>query len=308
MKKPRGAKSSSISTTSKTKPADPFRFLVRYKPTTESPAVGETLDWIARPEGMPKEEWRQLAREDRLRYVKAWNEAADRRVLEDRFSAAEERLRREGGAGAATGEPVLVSEDRWHFLHRLAAAIQGLHMYAGIAAHKFEKAIPMLQEFAQSLSSQDSFVPTARKDGVLPPAGAPLRSVAVHRLPAGVPQLDLPRKELEEIIRALRYLLDKSASFERFHREQRPDGCLECGKKLPPGKRKYCSRKCTDNYLQDRHRSRLKDEEQEKADREKYRVTMGTPEEPQVITPGKWMRPPMDDAPPPRRRQYKRKV
>jgi len=85
-----------------------------------------------------------------------------------------------------------------------------------------------------------------------------------------IPQPEIPRELLQNIINVSRFLLDQGLHFERYHRGLTEDGCIECGKRLPRGKRKYCSRRCTNLYLQRRHRAqKLKTQ----AESGKYRVT-----------------------------------
>lgn len=173
-------------------------------------------------------------------------------------------------------------------------------MYAGIAAYLAEQLAPALREVERKLSDRSEWVPTARKDGVIPAIDDRLWAVAVHALPPDVPRLELPRDKLEDLVRAVQYLLYSEKSFDRFHEErERGEGgrCLECGKKLVQGKRKYCSKRCTDNYLQRRHRAAAWAAEWGK----RYHVTMGTPEDPQPIEPASVMRPPWEDPPKPKR-------
>jgi hypothetical protein len=78
-----------------------------------------------------------------------------------------------------------------------------------------------------------------------------------------VPRPAIARDLLENLQRCLSYILDQGKALERYHRLG--DGvCLECGKRLPPGKRLYCSRKCTNVYTQRRYRARAWKEHAEK--------------------------------------------
>lgn len=62
----------------------------------------------------------------------------------------------------------------------------------------------------------------------------------------------VPVDQLRDAAKVIDLLLEQEEIRERLDR----GGCLRCGRRLPRGKRKYCSRRCSNSFLQQQHRSK----------------------------------------------------